>query len=57
VAGVARVLAETAAPLAEPDLAARFTGKSPWKKRLPQFIDTLDAMRRVRQDAFGTLLV
>jgi hypothetical protein len=49
VAAVARVLADAAAPLAEPDLAARFTGKGPWKKRLPQIIDTLEALGRVRR--------
>jgi hypothetical protein len=57
VAAVARVLADAAAPLSEPDLAARFTGKGPWKKRLPQIIDTLEALGRVRRDASGTLLV
>jgi hypothetical protein len=48
VAAVARVLAETRAPLAEADLAARFTGKGPWKKRLPQLLDTLVALGRAR---------
>jgi hypothetical protein len=42
------VLAETRAPLAEADLAARFTGKGPWKKRLPQLLDTLVALGRAR---------
>ena len=36
-------------PLSEADLAARFTGKGPWKKRLPQIIDTLEALGRVRR--------
>lgn len=49
VAAVARVLADAAAPLAEADLAARFTGKGPWKKRLPQIVDTLEALGRVRR--------
>jgi hypothetical protein len=48
VAAVARVLAEAAAPLAEADIAARFTGKGPWKKRLPQLLDTLAALGRAR---------
>jgi hypothetical protein len=48
VAAVARVLAEARAPLAEADLAARFTGKGPWKKRLPQLLDTLVALGRAR---------
>ncbi len=49
VAAVARVLADAAAPLDETALAARFTGKGPWKKRLPQIIDTLEALGRVRR--------
>jgi hypothetical protein len=56
VAAVARVLAEATAPLSEPDLAARFTGKGPWKKRLPQIIDTLEALGRVRRDNGGALV-
>jgi hypothetical protein len=49
VAAVARVLAASPIPLSEADLAARFTGKGPWKKRLPQIIDTLEALGRVRR--------
>jgi hypothetical protein len=49
VASVARVLATSPIPLSEADLAARFTGKGPWKKRLPQIIDTLEALGRVRR--------
>ena len=48
VAAVARVLAEARAPLAAEALAARFTGKGPWKKRLPQLLDTLVALGRAR---------
>ncbi len=48
VAAVARVLAEARAPFAEADLAAHFTGKGPWKKRLPQLLDTLVALGRAR---------
>ena len=55
VAAVARVLADATAPLSEPDLAARFTGKGPWKKRLPQIIDTLEALGRVRRQ--GSMIV
>jgi hypothetical protein len=55
VAAVARVLAEIAAPLSEADLAARFTGKGPWKKRLPQLLDTLVALGRARKVAEGWL--
>ncbi|MBZ0131647.1 MAG: class I SAM-dependent DNA methyltransferase, partial [Rhodocyclaceae bacterium] len=53
VAAVARVLAEARAPLAEADLAACFTGKGPWKKRLPQLLDTLVALGRARQTGGG----
>lgn len=49
VAAVARVLAEAAAPLDEAALATRFTGKGPWKKRLPQLLDTLVALGRARR--------
>ena len=47
------MLAEARAPLAEADLAARFTGKGPWKKRLPQLLDTLVALGRARQSDGG----
>ncbi|MGP1667689.1 MAG: class I SAM-dependent DNA methyltransferase, partial [Rhodanobacter sp.] len=53
VAAVARILAAAPLPLSEADLAARFTGKGPWKKRLPQIIDTLEALGRVRRDDAG----
>ena len=49
VAAVARVLAASPIPLSEADLAARFTGKGAWKKRLPQIVDTLEALGRVRR--------
>jgi hypothetical protein len=57
VAAVARVLADALAPLSEADLAARFTGKGPWKKRLPQIVDTLEALGRVRRDGALVLAV
>lgn len=50
-----RALADADAPLTEPDLAARFTGKGPWKKRLPQIIDTLEALGRVRRQGEAIL--
>lgn len=31
-------------------LAGHFTGKGPWKKRLPQLLDTLAALGRARCD-------
>jgi hypothetical protein len=55
VAAVARVLADAAAPLSEADLAVRFTGKGPWKKRLPQLLETLAALGRARRVAEGWL--
>ncbi|MBL8373739.1 DNA methyltransferase, partial [Accumulibacter sp.] len=49
VAAVARLLAASPLPLSEGELAARFTGKGSWKKRLPQIVDTLEALGRVRR--------
>jgi hypothetical protein len=49
MAAVAQALAEAGTPLSEPDLAARFTGKGPWKKRLPEILQTLVALGRARQ--------
>jgi len=45
---VAQALADARAPLTEDAIAARFQGRGPWKKRLPQIIDTLSAVGRVR---------
>ena len=56
VAAVARVLAASPVPLSAADLAARFIGKGAWKKRLPQIIDTLEVLGRVRRDESGRLL-
>jgi hypothetical protein len=50
MAAVAQALAEAGTPLSEPDLAARFTGKGPWKKRLPEILQTLVALGRARQN-------
>jgi hypothetical protein len=54
VAAVANALAAAAVPLSEAELAARFTGKGAWKKRLSQIVDTLEALGRVRRQ--GALL-
>jgi len=54
VAAVANMLAGAAAPLSETELAARFTGKGAWKKRLSQIVDTLEALGRVHRQ--GALL-
>jgi hypothetical protein len=48
VRAVAAVLAAAAKPLALDDIAARFTSKGPWKKRLPQLLDMLVALGRAR---------
>lgn len=53
VRAVADVLAAARAPLGLDELAARFTGKGPWKKRLPQILETLEALGRVRPQAGG----
>lgn len=45
---LARLLA--AAPQSEPQLAARIAGKGPWKKRLPDLLQTLAALGRARRE-------
>ena len=53
VKAVAEVLIAARAPLAEEAIAACFTGRGAWKKRLPQIIDTLVAVGRVRRRKDG----
>ena len=53
VAAIAQVLAECPLPLSEPEIASRFTGKGPWKKRLPQLLETLVALGRARMSHDG----
>ena len=48
VALLAKLLDTT--PQSEPQLAARITGKGPWKKRLPDLLQTLVALGRARQE-------
>jgi len=48
VAAGARILREAPAPLSEAEIAARFAGRGPWKKRLPQLLETLVALGRAR---------
>ena len=45
---LARLL--TATPQSEPQLAARIAGKGPWKKHLPDLLQTLVALGRARQE-------
>jgi hypothetical protein len=51
VRAVADVLSASPIPLSVDDIAARFTGRGTWKKRLPQLLDMLSAMGRAREDA------
>jgi hypothetical protein len=50
---VADALATSAQPLDEDALAARFTGRGPWKKRLPQILETLAVLGRASRDGAG----
>jgi len=43
----------TPTPQDEPALAARFTGKGPWKKRLPEILAMLTALGRAKQSEGG----
>ena len=43
----------TATPQDEPALATRFTGKGPWKKRLPEILAMLAALGRAKQSDGG----
>jgi hypothetical protein len=49
VKAVAEILTAARGPLAEDAIAAYFSGRGAWKKRLPQIIDTLVAVGRVRR--------
>ncbi len=44
VRAVAAALCASLAPLGLDDLAARFTARGPWKKRLPRLLDMLVAL-------------
>ncbi len=48
VRAVADVLAAARTPLTRADIEGCFTGRGPWKRRLPQIFDTLIAVGRVR---------
>jgi hypothetical protein len=50
---VAVALAASARPLDENALAARFTGRGPWKKRLPQILETLVVLGKAQREAGG----
>ena len=57
VKAVAEVLTAARAPLADDAIAACFTGRGAWKKRLPQIIDTLVAVGRVRKRKDGLAVI
>ncbi len=47
---VADMLAATPGAHAEAALAERFSGRGAWKKRLPQILQTLEALGRARRE-------
>ena len=53
VKAVDALLAGATAPLTEEAVAARFTGRGPWKKRLPMILDMLVIVGRVRKTPQG----
>jgi hypothetical protein len=53
IALVANLLAAASAPLTADAIAARYTGRGPWKKRLPQLLETLVALGRARAGPQG----
>ena len=46
--GVAGVLSANARPIALATIEAAFTGRGPWKRRIPQILDALAALGRAR---------
>lgn len=56
VRGVADVLTASRAPLSEHAIAAHFTGRGPWKRRLPQIVETLVSLGRARKVDGGRVL-
>ena len=53
VRAVADVLSAAAGAVDEAALAQSFTGRGPWKKRLPNILLTLEALGRVRREGAG----
>ncbi len=49
VRAVADVVSASLVPLSVDDVAARFTARGTWKKRLPQLLDTLVSLGRARE--------
>ncbi|MDZ7651281.1 MAG: type IIL restriction-modification enzyme MmeI [Burkholderiaceae bacterium] len=54
---VADTVAQSARPLDLDQLAAHFTGRGPWKKRLPEIVDSLAALGRVKLERSGERVV
>ena len=46
--GVAGVLTASARPIGLDVIAANFTGRGPWKRRIPQILEALAALGRAR---------
>ncbi len=46
---VGEVIARSGAPLTPEELAAKFTGRGPWKSRLPQILDILESLGKIRR--------
>jgi hypothetical protein len=53
VRAVAEVLAASRTPMTLDDIAARFTARGPWKKRLPQLLAMVSALGRVEATEDG----
>jgi len=51
VRAVAELLSASRVPMTVDDIAARFTSRGPWKKRLPALLDMLAAVGRVERSA------
>jgi len=51
VRAVAEVLAASRTPMTVDDIAARFSSRGPWKKRLPALLEMLAAVGRVERSA------
>ncbi len=50
---MAELLAASPGALTEAQIAERFQGRGPWKKRLASVLDTLEAVARAQRDGQG----
>ena len=50
---VADLLAARHVALTEAQMAERYTGRGPWKKRLTSVLETLEAVARAQRDGDG----